>query len=126
MNISTMLSALKVINEVMKLLNDIEVHTYIYYHIYMANLLWCLCWHSWISCIVAFSRLVICLCSIHTIDVTVDTSPVNEYSSIKLKYVKSMVLLPVTPDLSHYKWDMQDFMFEDLRLRMLLVCYLPV
>ena len=32
MNISASLSALKVINEVMKLLNDIEVHTYVYYH----------------------------------------------------------------------------------------------
>ena len=32
MNIRTSLSALKVINEVIKLLNDIEVHTYVYYH----------------------------------------------------------------------------------------------
>ena len=31
MNISTMLNALKVINKVMKLLNDIEVHMYVYY-----------------------------------------------------------------------------------------------
>ena len=29
MNISALLSALKVIDEVMKLLNDVEVHTYI-------------------------------------------------------------------------------------------------
>ena len=32
MNMSTMLSMLKMIDEVMKLLNDIEIHTYIYYH----------------------------------------------------------------------------------------------
>ena len=32
MNISTMLSALKVTEEVMKLLKDIEVHTHVYYH----------------------------------------------------------------------------------------------
>ena len=32
MNISAMLIMLKVIEEVMKLLNDTEVHTYIYYH----------------------------------------------------------------------------------------------
>ena len=32
MNISSLLSTLKVIDEVMKLLNDIEVHMYIYYH----------------------------------------------------------------------------------------------
>ena len=29
------------------------------------------------------------LCSGHTIDAAVDTSPVNEYSSIKLKYGNS-------------------------------------
>ena len=40
MNISTSLSALKVIDEVMKLLNDIEVHTYIYYPLYIASLLY--------------------------------------------------------------------------------------
>ena len=32
MNISALLSALKVINEVMKLLNDIEVHMLVCYH----------------------------------------------------------------------------------------------
>ena len=31
-NISAMLSALKVIKEVMKLINNFEVHTYVYYH----------------------------------------------------------------------------------------------
>ena len=33
-----------------------------------------------------YSRLVIGLCSVHTIDGVVDASPVNEYSSMKLKY----------------------------------------
>ena len=41
MYISTLLSALKVINEVMKLLNDIEEYTSVYYHytyiMYTAN-----------------------------------------------------------------------------------------
>ena len=41
MNISTSLSALKVINEVIKLLNDNEVHTHVYiitiHTIYRAN-----------------------------------------------------------------------------------------
>ena len=60
MNISTMLSMLKVIKEVMKLLNDIE------------------------SCILASSRLAIGLCSVHTINAAINASPVNEYSSIKL------------------------------------------
>ena len=32
MNINALLTVLKVIDEVMKLLNDIEVHTYVYYH----------------------------------------------------------------------------------------------
>ena len=32
MNISAMLSVLKVTEEVMKLLNDTEVHTYVYHH----------------------------------------------------------------------------------------------
>ena len=31
------------------------------------------------------SRLAIGLCSVHTIDATVDASPVNEYSSIELQ-----------------------------------------
>ena len=43
MNISASISMLKVIDEVMKLLNNIEVHTYIYiiivHTIYIANLI---------------------------------------------------------------------------------------
>ena len=40
MNISALLSTLKVNNEVMKLLKDFKVHTYIIHTIYIANLLY--------------------------------------------------------------------------------------
>ena len=85
MNISALLSVLKVIDEAMKFLNDIEVHTYIYYH-YTYNIntqliyyMMIICWYSWLSCILSPSRLAIGLCSVHTIDAAVDASPVNEY-----------------------------------------------
>ena len=90
MNISALLSALKVIDEVMKLLNNIEVHTYVYYHYTKLQYLL----HDDYTGILKYpvssplvDQLVIGLCSVHTIDAAVNASLVNEYSNIKLKYV---------------------------------------
>ena len=93
MNISTMLSVLKVIKEVMKLLNEIEVHTYVYVHYHYTHTIFIailLCsdyagiLEYPVSLPLAYQQLVY-LCNVHTINAMIDTSPVNEYSSLKLK-----------------------------------------
>ena len=91
MSISAMLRALKVIEEVMKLINNFEVHMYRYYH----NI------HT--ICIVSplyndyagileypvspplIDWQLVYVVSVHTIDAMIDASPLNEYSSIKLR-----------------------------------------
>ena len=78
MNISTLLSALKVIDVVMKLLNDIEVHTYVYYH-YTYNMHINLLYDEYAGILEypvssAVGRLAIGLYnSVHTINATVNT-----------------------------------------------------